>query len=820
MNVEGNVQIFLRIKPNGYFEPFVAQVTTVGTGFTQFGTAKANSVSNDNQDETQHPEITKKGTPVPSVITVFPNPSIGLALKAGPLVAQGDGSYHVKLSYVLTNYGDVNLQNVLLTHNLLSSIGSPATFSIVSAPVTTGTIAANPAFNGKTDLNLLIGANSLLGVKATATVEVTINIKPNVPNAIYKLQATATGFSVEVNGTVSDLSNDGVNPDTNDDKKPGEKLITTIAINVNVPPLVTPPIGTPKDITETVLLTDTAFCNSVTNLKLIPRGAVTGGYYPYEYQWQQSANNVGFTDIANATDTLYITNTLNTTTWFRRRVISGSLEAYSNSVKITINKANKPIFSPAGTKVIPFNGSFSVTASSAKTYLWSTGGTSNTLTVVNAGKYWLNITDNNNCAAVDTVFIMPPPPLVKDSVYILGTPGLPGTPSLQTEKSANNNIVWYTDSTSTNGTLAPVFPTTPGVYTYWVTQKDPVWGLESVRVKFTVTIKPPVPITRNAIYIIGSPGNPPNSGVQVQATGGGTLRFYTTQTGGSILAGPPVLPGVIGVYTYYVSQVINGVESDRIPYTVTMLAPTQVVDIEKVLTKPVQLQEDGSFLFGFTFYTKNLRPELLDSVRLTDDLTTVFPNTVSFNVVSIKASGNLIANNLYDGRAQIELLANSSKLPGLKTDSVEIMVRIVPNGFSGTLNNTARVNAVSPFGSVGVVSTDPYGTGTGRIPTKFVIPIVDIFIPSGFSPNRDGTNDNFVITRPFNTNISLEIFNRWGNRVYRDENYQNNWGGRGNQPNRILGDELPDGTYYYIVLALDRGTGAVRKFSGYLTLKR
>ncbi len=740
INVEGNVQIFLRIKPNGYFEPFIAQVTTVGTGFTQFGTAKANSVSNDNQDESQHPEITKKGTPVPSVINLFPNPSIGLALKAGPLLAQGDGSYNVKLSYVITNYGDVNLQNVTLLHNLLNNIGSPATFSVVAAPSTTGTIAANPAFNGKTDLNLLISANSLLGVGATATVEITINIKPNQPNAIYKLQATATGFSAEVSGTVSDLSNDGVNPDTDGDKKPVEKLITTIAINVNVPPLVTPPIGTPKDITGTVMVTDTTFCNTVTGLKLIPNGAVTGGYYPYEYQWQQSVNNVNYTDIPGATDTFYVTGTLNNTTWFRRRVISGSLEVFTNSVAVRINKADKPVFSPAGTKVVPFTGSLTVTASTAKTYAWSTGGTTNTLTVVNAGKYWLNITDNNNCAAVDTVLILPPPPRVKDSVYIVGTPGLPVTPGLQTEKSANNNIVWYSDSTSTNGTAAPVFPTTPGVYTYWVTQKDPIWGLESVRVKFTVTIRP--------------------------------------------------------------------------------LLPQQVLDIEKVLSRPVTIQEDGSFLFGFTFYTRNLRQELLDSVKLVDDLTTVFPGTVNFSVVSIKASGGLLVNNLYDGRSQIDLLANGSRLPGLKTDSVEILVRIVPNGYSGTLNNTARLNAVSPYGNFGVISTDPYGTGTGRIPTKFVIPLVDIFIPTGFSPNRDGVNDNFVITRPFNTNISLEIFNRWGNRVYMDENYQNNWGGRGNQPNRILGDELPDGTYYYIVLAKDKGTGAVRKFAGYLTLKR
>ena len=104
--------------------------------------------------------------------------------------------------------------------------------------------------------------------------------------------------------------------------------------------------------------------------------------------------------------------------------------------------------------------------------------------------------------------------------------------------------------------------------------------------------------------------------------------------------------------------------------------------------------------------------------------------------------------------------------------------------------------------------------------TKFVIPLIDIFIPSGFSPNKDGTNDLFVITRPFNTTISLDIFNRWGNQVYKSTDYKNTWDGKGNQPNRIMGDDLPDGTYYYVVLATDRSTGSIRKFAGFITLKR
>jgi gliding motility-associated-like protein len=158
----------------------------------------------------------------------------------------------------------------------------------------------------------------------------------------------------------------------------------------------------------------------------------------------------------------------------------------------------------------------------------------------------------------------------------------------------------------------------------------------------------------------------------------------------------------------------------------------------------------------------------------------------------------------------------------LQKDSVQLSLKVFPNGFTGTLNNSADLTAKSPYGVFKVVSNDPtVGNGVAvRNPTKFFLPIIDIFIPSGFSPNHDGVNDAFVISHPYNMTINLEVFNRWGNLVFRSRDYKNEFDGRGNQPNNILGEELPDATYYYIVLATDKASGAVKKFAGFITLKR
>ncbi|GAB3204620.1 gliding motility-associated-like protein [Pontibacter aydingkolensis] len=73
-----------------------------------------------------------------------------------------------------------------------------------------------------------------------------------------------------------------------------------------------------------------------------------------------------------------------------------------------------------------------------------------------------------------------------------------------------------------------------------------------------------------------------------------------------------------------------------------------------------------------------------------------------------------------------------------------------------------------------------------------------VFIPEGFSPDGDGENDTFVIYGAEQYKVSLKIFNRWGDVVYENKIYKNDWNGAANA-GLVIGDKLPDGTYFYIV---------------------
>jgi gliding motility-associated-like protein len=65
-------------------------------------------------------------------------------------------------------------------------------------------------------------------------------------------------------------------------------------------------------------------------------------------------------------------------------------------------------------------------------------------------------------------------------------------------------------------------------------------------------------------------------------------------------------------------------------------------------------------------------------------------------------------------------------------------------------------------------------------------------IQKGISPNNDGLNDSFDLSS-YNV-TDLQIFNRYGICVYNRANYSNEWFGQANN-----GNELPDGTYYYVI---------------------
>ncbi|MBO9701867.1 MAG: gliding motility-associated C-terminal domain-containing protein [Sporocytophaga sp.] len=75
--------------------------------------------------------------------------------------------------------------------------------------------------------------------------------------------------------------------------------------------------------------------------------------------------------------------------------------------------------------------------------------------------------------------------------------------------------------------------------------------------------------------------------------------------------------------------------------------------------------------------------------------------------------------------------------------------------------------------------------------TVKVIQHQDLVIPNLMTPNGDGKNDTYVIRDVNQMDLlpgaTFEVYNRWGERVFRSTNYRNNWGAR----------DVNDGIYFY-----------------------
>lgn len=84
--------------------------------------------------------------------------------------------------------------------------------------------------------------------------------------------------------------------------------------------------------------------------------------------------------------------------------------------------------------------------------------------------------------------------------------------------------------------------------------------------------------------------------------------------------------------------------------------------------------------------------------------------------------------------------------------------------------------------------------GCVAVDSVLVTVIPEVVIPSGVTPNGDGWNDAWVIDHiDLFPECEVEIYNRWGDMLFRSVGYRTPWDGRYN------GDFVPVGTYYYVV---------------------
>ncbi len=71
----------------------------------------------------------------------------------------------------------------------------------------------------------------------------------------------------------------------------------------------------------------------------------------------------------------------------------------------------------------------------------------------------------------------------------------------------------------------------------------------------------------------------------------------------------------------------------------------------------------------------------------------------------------------------------------------------------------------------------------------------DIYVPNVFTPNGDGTNDEFRVAYRSISEFEISIYDQWGRRVYQSDDITKGWDGT------FHGDLASMGTYFYVIKA-------------------
>ena len=318
-------------------------------------------------------------------------------------------------------------------------------------------------------------------------------------------------------------------------------------------------------------------------------------------------------------------------------------------------------------------------------------------------------------------------------------------------------------------------------------------------------------------------GNNPgtgNSGVWSQVSGPNTAVLSN-----NTLFNTSATNLIAGTYVFRWTVTLAGGCKSSDDVTIVINPPVPLEPAKIGLAKSLQSvvkNTDKSFNVTFKFTLINLGEIAINNVGLVDNIAQAFSGA-TYQIVRVSSTGKLVANSNFNGNSISNMLLPASVLDPKSKEYVDLEIKVIPGSSINRYENvavaegtSAKDGTVTRDQSTDGLLPDPTTPGdvTPSVPTPIEINNGDLIIPAGFSPNNDGVNDYFVIENTTGKKLSVEIFNRWGNRVYRSADYQNNWNGITTEGIHI-GDYVPAGTYYYVVI-IDK----TDKRAGHLTINR
>jgi gliding motility-associated-like protein len=452
----------------------------------------------------------------------------------------------------------------------------------------------------------------------------------------------------------------------------------------------------------------------------------------------------------------------------------------------------------------PCDGTATVNATGGAggfTFFWqpdpASGQGTDTATGLCAGAWSVTITDLSGCDTTIAFTIDPFTPITASatvtdvlcaddcngSIDVTGTGGVGGlTYSWAPEPGSGQG-------TSTVGGLC--------AGDYIVTISDQA-GCDTT---ITYTISAPSTITVTIDTIIAASCSAANDGAISITVNGGTAPYIIAWAGpGGFASSSEDISGIApGTYSVTVTDdngcsITTTVDVGALSPVLANAGPDQ-----QICAGTVTL--DGSGSTGATAY------------EWTDEQGNVMGTDVSIDVTLLQPGDHLFTLTASDGPCistdQVLIVINASPLADAGPDQTIFVSGSVTLGGSPTTDPGSTIiwspdsvlsdpTAFNPVADPSITTwfqlivTDP--NGCQSIDSVLITVVPEIVIPTGFTPNGDGWNDGWVID-----NIDLfpecvvEIYNRWGEMLFRSVGYKQPWDGRYN------GGFVPVGTYYYVV---------------------
>jgi gliding motility-associated-like protein len=256
----------------------------------------------------------------------------------------------------------------------------------------------------------------------------------------------------------------------------------------------------------------------------------------------------------------------------------------------------------------------------------------------------------------------------------------------------------------------------------------------------------------------------------------------------------PLAFGDENIHLYAISSDLNDASKVSLHYEIEN--PLFFAPVSEVFWKPKAAQ------FWETPFTVNNLKKIYEHQFDKDVADEYYFQLVTHNSCNIKAKSRINSNiflTLEKNSTNETLLlawnkpiawsnADSYEIYRMKDDEQFMLYDAVPgNVFQKTITNTLDgfhfqyyISGISSVDSPILSLSNKVGASFEHVP----------FIPNVITPNGDNLNDYLVIEKlELYPNSQLSIYNRYGEKVFEQSNYQNTWNGEG----------LPSGIYYYFL---------------------